>query len=128
MGRVVHFEIHADDVERAVRFYRDVFEWKIETWSGGDYWLITTGDPPEIGINGGLMKRSGPRPSEGQSVNAFACTVGVSDVEAFAKKVEKSGGKVVVPKAPIPGIGWLVYAHDTEGNLFGMLQPDAGAK
>lgn len=127
MGRVVHFEIHADDVERAVRFYRDVFEWKIETW-GGDYWLITTGNAPEPGINGGLMKRRGPRPPEGQPVNAFPCTVEVNDLEASAKKVEASGGKVVVPKMPIPGVGWLTYAHDTEGNVFGMMQSDAAAK
>lgn len=128
MGRVVHFEIHADDVERAVRFYREVFGWKIENWGGGEYWLITTGEAPEPGIDGGLTKRSGARPPEGQSVNAFPCTIEVQDVEASAKKVAEGGGKIVVPRTPIPGIGWHVQAQDTEGNAFGMLQPDAGAK
>lgn len=128
MARVVHFEIHADDVDRAVRFYREVFGWKIEQWGGGDYWVITTGSAPEPGIDGGLMKRSGPRPPEGQPVNAFVCTIEVSDLETSAKKVQASGGKIVVPKAPIPGVGWLTYAHDTEGNVFGMMQPDTAAK
>lgn len=128
MGRVVHFEIHADDVDRAVRFYREVFDWKIENWGDADYWLVTTGEPPQPGINGGLMKRPGPKPVDGQPVNAFACTIEVNDLETSAKKVEGSGGKVVVPKAPIPGVGWLMYAQDTEGNLFGMMQPDPAAK
>ncbi len=128
MGRVVHFEIHADDVDRAVRFYRAVFGWKIEPWGGEDYWLITTGSAPEAGIDGGLMKRRGPRPPEDQPVNAFPCTIDVKDLEASAKKVQASGGKIVMPKMPVPGVGWLTYAHDTEGNVFGMMQADAGAK
>ena len=64
MPRVVHFEIHADDPERAVNFYQDVFGWQIVKWEGPqDYWLITTGPDDEPGINGGLMKRSDPSAS-----------------------------------------------------------------
>lgn len=127
-SRVVHFEIHADEVERAVRFYRDVFSWKIDPWGGEDYRLITTGKAPELGINGGLLKRRGPRPPEGHPVNAYPCTIEVRDVDAFAKKVEEAGGKIVVPKIAVAGVGWLTYANDTEGNMFGMMQPDPGAK
>jgi predicted enzyme related to lactoylglutathione lyase len=28
----------------------------------------------------------------------------------------------------IPGVGWLCYFKDTEGNIFGMMQNDPAAK
>ncbi len=59
MPRPVHFEIHADDPERAAAFYRSVFDWEIEKWEGPrEYWLVTTGPEGTPGINGGLMKRA----------------------------------------------------------------------
>jgi predicted enzyme related to lactoylglutathione lyase len=127
MPRVVHFEIHADDVERAVRFYTQVFGWTIERWSGGEYWMVKTGEAPSPGIDGGIMKRQGPRPPEGQPVNAYPCTVEVDNLDAYLAKVADAGGKNVVPKMPIPGVGWLAYCHDTEGNVFGMMQSDKSA-
>lgn len=127
MPRPVHFEIHADDPPRAIRFYTELFGWAFEKWGPEDYWLLRTGSG-ERGIDGGLMPRRGPRPPEGAPLNAYACTIDVPDVDASAAKVEALGGKTVVPKAPIPGVGWLVYCRDTEGNLFGMLQPDPAAK
>jgi len=127
MSRVIHFEIHADDPERAVRFYGSVFGWQMKKWQGPeDYWLITTGDGP--GINGGLMRRRGPGPAQGQPVNAYVCTIGSTRLEEDVRKVEASGGKTVVPKMAIPGVGWLVYVVDTEGNIFGLMQEDAQAK
>lgn len=121
MARVIHFEINADDPERAAKFYSSVFDWKINKWGGpNEYWLVDTGsnDP---GINGGLMKRMDPRAS---TVN----TVGVENVDVFAKKVESAGGKIVVQKYAVPGVGWLAYAIDTEGNSFGIMQMDENAK
>ena len=127
MGRIVHFEIHADNVERAVRFYTDVFAWKITRWENNDYWMIVTGEAGTPGINGGLMPRRGPPPAEGQAVNAFPCTVEVDDLDAHLAKVEGAGGKTVVPKMPVPGVGWLAYCKDTEGNIVGLMQPDKAA-
>ena len=129
MPRVIHFEIHAEDPPRAVKFYSELLGWQFTKWEGPlDYFLIKTGEPGTPGIDGGLFKRMGPAPAAGQAVNAYVCTVDVSDVDAYAAKVGTLGGTIVVPKMPIPGVGWLTYAHDTEGNIFGMMQADQTAK
>ncbi len=100
-------------------------------WKGNgpiEYWLITTGPPDQPGINGGLLRRRGPAPTQGQSVNAYVCTLEVPSVDEHENKVIAAGGKTVVPKMPIPGLGWLVYCTDPEGNIFGMMQNDPSAK
>jgi hypothetical protein len=126
MPRVIHFEIPADDPERAVNFYRNVFDWEINTWGGPvEYWLITTGPEDEPGINGAIMRRTGE--ATGESPTAYICTVGVPTVDEYAAKVEANGGAVVAPKMAIPGVGWFAYCRDTEGNQFGIMQPDEKA-
>ncbi|MCZ6676123.1 MAG: VOC family protein [Candidatus Poribacteria bacterium] len=118
MPRIVHFEIPADQPERAIKFYNDVFGWQINKWDGPeDYWLITTGEEDQPGINGGLMKRPDPSAS---TTN----TIDVPSVDDFVTKITQSGGKVVVPKMTVPGIGYLAYCQDTEGNTFGIIQGD----
>lgn len=126
MPRVVHFEILATDPERAVQFYKDVFGWEISKWEGPeDYWLVTTGPEGEMGINGGIMRRT--QEVDGESPTAYVCTVGVESLDEYVMKVEANGGSVVVPKMAVPGVGWLAYCKDTEGNQFGMMQPDESA-
>ena len=129
MPRIVHFEIHAEDPDRAIRFYSSLFGWEFKKWEGPmPYWLITTGPDAEPGINGGLMRRMGGGPLDGAAVNAYVCTAAVTDLDASLKRVAELGGPVVVPKMPIPGVGWLAYAKDTEGNIFGVMQSDPAAK
>jgi predicted enzyme related to lactoylglutathione lyase len=126
MPRVVHFEIHADDPQRAVNFYQSVFGWQIQKWDGPeDYWLVTTGQPPEPGIDGAILKRMGP--INGDAVIAYVCTVDVPSVDDAIAKITSHGGTIALPKMPVPGVGWLVYAKDTEGNIFGALQSDRSA-
>ena len=126
MPRVVHFEIHASDPDRAVNFYKTLFNWEFQKWEGPmDYWLVTTGPNEQPGINGGLVRRQGEL--DGQAVIAYVCTVDVADVDASINAATSNGAQVVVPKMPIPGVGWLVYCKDTEGNIFGMLQADEAA-
>ena len=126
MPRVVHFEIHAGDCERAAKFYKTVFGWDFQKWEGPmEYWKVITGPDNQPGINGGLMPRRGE--IDGQAVIAYVCTVDVASIDDSTKTVESNGGQVVVPKMPIPGVGWLVYCKDTEGNIFGMMQADANA-
>lgn len=126
MPRVVHFEIHAADPERAVNFYKTLFDWQFQKWEGPmEYWVVTTGPAEQPGINGGLMRRQGE--IDGQAVIAYVCTVDVADVDASANTATSNGGQVAVPKMPIPGVGWLVYCKDTEGNIFGMMQADTNA-
>jgi predicted enzyme related to lactoylglutathione lyase len=128
MNRPTHFEIHAGDPERAIRFYQAVFGWKFQKWDGPmPYWLITTGsDSP--GINGGMVPRMGPAPADGQAVNAYPTTVKVASVDAAVTAITANGGTIAVPKMPIPAMGWLAYGKDTEGNIFGVMQDDPTAK
>ncbi len=81
----------------------------------------------EPGINGGLMRRQEPPPASGQAVNAYVCTVQVDDLDACLAAVASAGGATVVEKHAITGMAWQAYCTDTEGNLFGMHQPDESA-
>ena len=127
MSRVVHFESHASDPQRLIAFYTALFGWKIEQWGEYPYWQVTTGTEGEPGINGGLVPRRGGLPVDGQPVDAFVCTVQVGLVdEAFAKALAL-GGSVALPKMPIPGVGWLAYVKDPDGNLLGLMSPDPTA-
>ena len=117
MPRVVHFEIPADDPGRAAAFYKEAFGWKVEKWEGPmDYWLASTGQEGEPGIDGAITRR--------ENLQATTNTVGVPSVDEYVAKVEKAGGKVVMPKQAVPGIGYLAYVADTEGNVLGMMESD----
>jgi len=126
MPRVVHFEIHAADPNRAVNFYQKLFGWSFQKWEGPmEYWLVTTGPNDQPGINGGLVQRQGE--IDGQAVIAYVCTVDVENLDASVQTAVDNGGQIAVPKMPIPGMGWLAYCKDTEGNIFGMMQGDPNA-
>lgn len=125
MARVVHFEIHAADPERAARFYQAAFGWTLNHIPALDYWMIATGDGP--GIDGGLLRRRGSEPSEGQPVNAFVCTLGVDNLDTALVAALAAGGTLAVPRMAIPGVGYVAYMKDTEGNIFGLHQEDASA-
>jgi predicted enzyme related to lactoylglutathione lyase len=128
MSRLVHFEIHADDPARAIRFYSAVFGWNFRQWGQQQYWMVDTGSKDEPGINGGLLPRRGPRPENGAPVNAFPCTVDVPSVDEALRAVQANGGSIAFPKNAIPGVGWLAYGIDPEGNIFGVMQVDSTAK
>ena len=123
MPRVVHFEISADDPARALDFYRQVFGWQAQPWEGSgpeEYWLLTTGENGQLGINGGLMRRQSQFPGTVNSLD-------VASVDEFTAKVTAHGGRVVVPKVAIPGAGYIAYCQDTEGIIFGIFQAEAPA-
>jgi predicted enzyme related to lactoylglutathione lyase len=128
MNRPTHFEIHAGDPERAIKFYQAVFGWQFQKWDGSmPYWLITTGsDAP--GINGGMVPRMGPAPADGQAVNAYPTSIKVASCDAAVAAITANGGTIALPKMPIPAMGWLAYGKDTEGNIFGVMQDDPAAK
>ena len=123
MPRVTHFEIYTDDPESIRPFYQEVFGWKFQKFDGPfDYWLIITGDDKEPGINGGIT-----RPREGQSPGTLN-TIAVASLDLSIKQIEQRGGKICVPKMAIPKVGWLAYASDPAGNVFGFIEPDTEAK
>jgi predicted enzyme related to lactoylglutathione lyase len=131
MSRVVHFEIQADDIERAKAFYGAAFDWSFQDWGqmtgGAAYWGIMTGPDDQPGINGGLLQRPAPVPAGGQGTNAFVCTMQVDDYDATEKRILAAGGQVALPKMALAGMAWQGYYLDPEGNTFGIHQPDPNA-
>jgi hypothetical protein len=131
-NRVVHFEIHAADPQRAQAFYRAVFGWDFPLWmEQPPYWGVMTsagGADDGPGINGGLMARRGGPPAEGAPVNGYVCTVQVDSFDETSAKIVDAGGTVAVPKHAIAGMAWQGYFKDTEGNIFGVHEADANAR
>jgi len=131
MGRLVHFEIHVSDMDRAKKFYGEVFGWTFQDWTeyaGMPYFGAVTGKEEELGINGALMQRQGPAPEATQALNGFACTMGVENYNQSEVKILENGGTVALPKYALPGMAWQGYYKDPEGNIFGIHQPDENAK
>ena len=142
MLRVVHFEIHASDPERAAKFYTDIFGWEFKEWKFGDnmpeenrYWMVMTEKGTEggqagkwPGINGGMVIRRGEVPEDFKPVGAFVCTIDVPNIDEYIEKIKAAGGREALGKMPIPSVGWLAYFKDTEGNTFGIMQEDPTAK
>lgn len=123
-NRVIHFEIQADDIERAKKFYESVLGWKINKVmskdEGGmmDYWMIDTGKGP--GIGGGMYER--PK-DEKDKYFLYDCTVMVKDLDKAVEAVKASGGQITREKSEIKDVGYFASAKDTEGNRFGLMQP-----
>lgn len=121
-GRVVHFEIPADDVGRATEFYRSAFGWEISPVPDMDYTMLSTtptdekGMPREAGsINGGMFKREAQLPNP-------VVTIDVTDIDQTLATIGGLGGTTVLPKAEVGGMGFVAYFKDSEGNLMGLWQ------
>jgi predicted enzyme related to lactoylglutathione lyase len=121
MASIVWFEIPADNVERARKFYNALFGWKIEQFPGGmDYWHIDTGGSDDT-PDGGLMKRQNAQ----QGITNY---LSVPSVDEFAAKVEKLGGKICTPKAAVPQMGYFAVCQDTENNTFALWERNEKAE
>jgi len=124
MDKVVHFELHADNLERAKKFYSSVFGWKIEKapMPGPEYHLITTvatdekNMPKEVGaINGGMQQRNSPK-------ETTVIVINVPSLDEALKRAEKADAKVVSPKTQVGDMGLYARVADTEGNIIGLWQ------
>jgi hypothetical protein len=125
MQKVVHFEIPADDLERAKKFYGDIFGWQLADWpmqDGSVYVGARTVEvdeafiPKEAGaINGGIVRRD-------QYIKTPQVTINVPSVDDYIEKVKAAGGSVIKPKQEIEGMGYFAYVTDSEGNLLGLWQ------
>jgi len=125
MNRVVHFEIPAENLDRAKKFYSENFGWTVNQLGPemGGYVLAHTGPTDDKGmpqdkgfINGGLMKRD---PSAASPVIVIA----VGDADKAVDKVKKSGGRLVGEILDIPNVGRYARVQDTEGNVIGIIKP-----
>ena len=123
MPRPIHFELSFEDAERAQTFYGQVFGWTFQKWGDDSmpYYLTTTGPDGEPGINGGLMLRQGGMPA------GTTNTMGVESVDKAIETIKSAGGTIILEKMAVPGMGWVAYAVDTEGNQFGVFEMDSSA-
>lgn len=128
-NQLSHFAIHADDLERARKFYGGVFGWTFQGYPGvpmSGFCRIFDAAGKELAPLGAIQSRAAnvaPQP-----VYGFECSIAVNDVDAVARAVEANGGKIVMKKVAIPGVGWIVKFLDTEGNLACAVQYDPAAK
>jgi predicted enzyme related to lactoylglutathione lyase len=120
-----YFEIQAAELKRAITFYKTVFGWKFTRAEGMpiEYWRIETDS-----VRGGLLQRPAQAPSRAQGANAFVSSMEVADFDATAQSIRDAGGTVALPKFAVPGVCWQGYFVDTEGNTFGIFQPDPAAR
>jgi uncharacterized protein len=122
LPRITHFDIPSDNPERTQKFYSEIFGWKFAKWDGPmEYWMITTGESNQPGINGGMARRM---PGQTGMTN----TIEVSSLDEYTSKIASNGGQVLIPKMPIPGVGHFATCMDTEGNIFGLIQMDENVK
>lgn len=129
-GLVVHFEIHASEPDRLIAFYSELLGWEFTRFGDQDYWTIDTGErsvrnegTPGFGINGGLVRRSGPRPEAGAPVNGATLVVGLDDVDAVYARGLELGATTALPLDDVPGVGRLGYLADPDGNVIGFITP-----
>jgi uncharacterized protein len=123
MRKVVHFEIPADDVDRAKKFYGSVFGWELQTMQmgNGEYTSVKTTAvdeqtqmPTDPGaINGGMFQRD-------ERLTSPVITVDVDGIDDALKQIEAEGGSTITPRTPIPGMGAFAYFKDPEGNVLGL--------
>ena len=124
MNSVGYFEIQAADPARAIAFYERVFGWTFHNAGDKpiDYWEIG-----EAGIRGGLLGRPAPVPDGPAGTNAYVCSMEVANFDAVAEVILSAGGIVAMAKFAVPGVCWQGYFQDTEGNTFGIFEPDESA-
>ncbi|HEY7628101.1 MAG TPA: VOC family protein [Ilumatobacteraceae bacterium] len=125
MARPVHFEIQADNPERAIAFYTAVFGWAINKWGNESYWLVTTGPDDHPGINGAIMPRNTGRPAHGAPIVGAVITMQIDDIDASLAKAIELGGAMAMDKMAIPGVGTVAYVFDPEANVVGLIQPES---
>ena len=121
MPTVHYFEIPADDIERAQKFYRDVFGWGMQKWDNREdpaqeyYVFETRDDKGNPGLGGGMTKRQSPQ-------HTITNYITVSSIDEYASKIEQSGGMVMIPKTNLPDMGFIAVCLDSENNVFGIFE------
>lgn len=125
MNNPMYFELQANDLQRAIKFYETVFGWEISLQEGLpiEYYRIETS-----GISGGILKRPAPQPSPEQGTNSAVISMEVENFDSTAKSILTNDGQEALPKFAIPGKCWQGYFIDTEGNTFGIFEVDENAQ
>jgi predicted enzyme related to lactoylglutathione lyase len=124
-ANLTHFAINADDVEGARRFYESVLGWRFHAWGPPEFFQIETGESTADGVRGALQRRRDLVP--GARTIGFECTFGVDDVDRVAQAVVANGGRILMEKTTISGVGDLIWFEDPAGNLAGAMRYDPPA-
>lgn len=120
-----HFSIPCDDLDRAVAFYQAVFGWRAEPWGPPGFFLLEAGTDPLSPPHGDLHRRR--EPEAGVLASGFECTIGVPSLKDVIAAIEAHGGRIVMPRVRIEGVGDLIHFEDPEGNRAAAMQYDAVA-
>ncbi len=123
---MTHFAIHIDDIERAKNFYEQVFEWGFTSYGPPDFLQIKADKTENGELIGALQSRTYSPVKE--KLIGLECTMEVDSVDNIIKRVQYSGGKILMPKTAIPYVGWIAKFLDTEGNLVCAMQSDNEAR
>jgi hypothetical protein len=120
-NRVTHFEIPCDNPLETMTFFEKVFSWKFERFGDQDYWFTKTSDDDSAGINGAIIKKRHPEQPITNSIE-------VNSIDSTTEQIKREGGEIVVAKMPIPGMGWLAFFKDPDGNIHGLWEKDKNVK
>lgn len=115
-NKMTHFAIHIDNMERAKKFYDQVFNWGFNSYGQDDFTQIKSDKSENGELLGAMQSRKYSPLSE--KIIGFECTIGVENIEEVIEKVKHNGGQILMPKTEIPNVGWIAKFLDTEGNLF----------
>jgi predicted enzyme related to lactoylglutathione lyase len=127
MSQVAHYAINADDVDRAKRFYANVFGWKFQAYGPPGFYMVDQASAPtHVPIRGSLQKRREIVP--GVAMRGFECTISVGDIQTTAAAIAENGGDVVMQICTLAGVGRLLFFRDPEGNIAGAMQYDENAE
>lgn len=122
---VAHFAVNADDLDASRRFYERTMGWRFEPWGPPEFFHILTPSSGRPGPIGALQRR---RALDGDArITGFECTVAVPDVDAVATAATATGGRVLMERTTIAGVGHLVWLADPSGNVVGAMQYDDAA-
>lgn len=120
-NRVIHFEIPTDHPEKSMDFFKNIFGWEFQRFGDEEYWMVKTGNEDKRGIDGAIMKKRDPNQPVVNSID-------VKSIDKTNKDIENAGGKIVVPKSPVPGMGWFSMFTDIDENIHGLWETDENAK
>jgi len=125
-NKMTHFAVHIDDMERAKKFYEEVFEWGFASYGPPDFMQIKADKSENGELIGALQSRKYSPVTE--KIIGLECTISVENLDEITRRVENNGGQILMTKMAIPYVGWIAKFLDTEGNLVCAMQPDNGAR
>src|SRR5215471_8782552 len=124
MSQVAHFSINANDVDRARRFYENVFGWEFEAYGPPGFFMVAEKSAKaHVALRGSLQKRR--EIVKGVPMHGYECSISVDNIDSTAAKIKKNGGTIVMEICTLAGIGRLLFFQDPEGNIAGAMQYDS---